>query len=134
MRKVIIVLLFSGLLSGCGPMKGIEANKVSDSNAIQSQGPISSATSGSPEPKANTRAESPPEWQTPSNWDRIKDGMSEKQVITILGRPTSTKSIGVGGYRTLFYRGEVTGSGFVSGNMQLKDDRVWQVNKPVFDF
>ncbi len=57
MRKVIIVLLFSRLLSGCGPMKGIEASEVSDSNAKQSQGPISSATSGSPKLKAGTKAE-----------------------------------------------------------------------------
>lgn len=131
MRKVIIVLLFSVLLSSCGPMKGIETSEVSDSDTTQSQGPISSVTLVSPKPKADTRAESPPEWHTPSNWDRIKDGMSEKQVISILGRPTSTKNIL---YRTLFYRGEVTGSGFVSGNVELWNDRVRQVNKPVFDF
>lgn len=131
MRNVIIVLLFSVLLSGCGPMKSIEASKVSDSDTTQSQGPISSTTSNAPEQKVDTRAESPPEWHTPSNWDRIKNGMSEKQVISILGRPTSTKNIL---YRTLFYRGEVTGSGFVSGNVELWNDRVWKVNKPVFDF
>jgi len=38
-------------------MKGIEASEVSDSDTTQSQGPISSATTGSPEPKANTRTE-----------------------------------------------------------------------------
>lgn len=54
MRKVIIVLLFSVLVSSCGPMKGIETSEVSDSNAIQSHGPTSSATSSSPEPNVDT--------------------------------------------------------------------------------
>ena len=78
--------------------------------------------------------EAPPKWHTPSNWDRIKDGMSETQVISVLGSPTSTESIGAGEYSYLFYRGEVPGSGFVSGNVRLTYDRVWEVNKPVFDF
>ena len=57
MRKVIIVLLFSGLLSGCGSMKDIKASDVSDSGITQTKEPTSSATSGLPEPKADTRAE-----------------------------------------------------------------------------
>lgn len=69
-------------------------------------------------------------WRTESAWGRLKDGMSEGQVRTILGQPTSTKDVGP--YRTLYYRGEVAGSGFISGNVQLSDDRVWQVNEPVF--
>lgn len=69
-------------------------------------------------------------WQIPSNWSRIKNGMSESQVIAILGNPTSNKDLGP--YRTLFYRGEVAGSGSVSGNIELTQDRVWQSNIPVF--
>lgn len=69
-------------------------------------------------------------WHDGSTWDRVRKGMSEAQVISILGRPTSVES--VGGFKTLFYRGEVSGSGSVSGNIKLQDDRVWQVNTPVF--
>lgn len=57
--------------------------------------------------------------------------MSEAQVMSILGRPTSVEAMG-GIFKTLFYRGEVAGSGSVSGNIKLQDDRVWQVNTPVF--
>ena len=70
-------------------------------------------------------------WKKKSNWARIRDGMSEKQVISILGKPTSIKDLG-GGLRTLFYQGEVSGSGYVSGNVKLADDRVWLINVPVF--
>ncbi|MFQ2006792.1 hypothetical protein ACK34G_15935 [Aeromonas veronii] len=68
-------------------------------------------------------------WHSPANWGRVKDGMSQSQVVSLLGQPTSIENIGP--YRTLFYRGEVNGS-FVSGNAKLTDDRVWQVNEPVF--
>ncbi len=69
-------------------------------------------------------------WQNPANWIRVKDGMFESQVVSILGQPTSVKNIRP--YRTIFYWGEVGRSGFVSGNVKFNDDRVWKVNKPVF--
>ena len=82
-----------------------------------------------PQPITSRQALSEP-WHYETYWRRIKDGMSESQVIKILGKPTGVKDIGP--FRTLFYRGEVRGSGFVSGNVELSDDRVWQVNTPVF--
>ncbi len=69
-------------------------------------------------------------WKAPAVWEKVKDGMSQAQVVAILSQPTSVESLG--SFRTLFYRGEVSGSGFVSGNVKLTDDRVWMVNKPVF--
>ena len=68
-------------------------------------------------------------WHSPANWDTIRIGMSESQVIAVLGRPTSIEGVVD---RTFFYRGEVPGSGFVSGNVKLTDDRVYVINKPVF--
>jgi len=57
--------------------------------------------------------------------------MSESQVVAILGPATSVKR--VSDLRTLLYRGEVPGSGTVSGNVELGgEDRVYLVNKPVF--
>lgn len=69
-------------------------------------------------------------WHSASAWARVKEGMSESQVIAILGRPTSTEEVGP--YKTLFYQGPVSGSGSVSGNVKLTDNRVWTTNKPVF--
>ena len=64
------------------------------------------------------------------NWHRVKEGMSTSQVINILGKPTRVKS-GLA-FRTLFYSGEVPGSGIVSGSVEFHDDQVWQVNIPFF--
>jgi hypothetical protein len=71
-----------------------------------------------------------PEWKTPAAWKRLKNGMSSAQVIAILGKPTSMESVGP--YRTLFYQGDVPGSGSVTGTIKLGDDRVWEINIPVF--
>jgi hypothetical protein len=60
-------------------------------------------------------------WKTPSVWRRIKEGMSRAQVVAILGQPASIDAIS--NYQTLFYRGEVSGSGSVTGTVKLYDDR-----------
>ncbi len=72
-----------------------------------------------------------PGWHSQAAWEGIKRGMSESQVVAILGKPTSIDDIG-GGYRKLFYRGEVASSGFVSGNISFSDDQVYSISKPVF--
>lgn len=69
-------------------------------------------------------------WQNPGSWEFIVDGMSPSQVISILGAPTSTKDDGA--FKTLFFEGEVPGSGSVSGNIKFLDNRVFLVHKPVF--
>ena len=83
-------------------------------------------------PRPATSAQSRVPWQIPANWDRVKYGMSESQVVAILGQPTSRESAPAG--HTFYYRGEVPGSGFVSGNVLIDTvaDRVVGVNKPVF--
>jgi len=71
-------------------------------------------------------------WHKSSSWDKIKAGMSRSQVLSILGKPIETKT-DVISYVTLYYRGEIGGSGFVSGNVVLNaDDRVIFINHPVF--
>lgn len=80
--------------------------------------------------RLGTSAPSGVRWHTPGNWDQVRTGMLESQVISTLGTPTDVQQ--VGSLRTLFYRGEVPGSGFVSGNVKLGEDRVYLVNKPVF--
>lgn len=69
-------------------------------------------------------------WHDRASWGSVKNGMSEAQVVSLLGRPTSVETIG--SFKTLFYRGAVPSSGSVSGNIKLQDDRVWKVNIPVF--
>jgi hypothetical protein len=79
---------------------------------------------------AATPAVAAPPWHSANNWGRVKDGMSESQVAAILGQPTTVKNLYE--FKTLFYEGEVRGSGVVNGNLGLKDGRVWQINIPVF--
>jgi len=69
-------------------------------------------------------------WKSASAWARVKEGMSHAQVVAILGRPTSVKSLSP--FETLFYQGDVPGSGSVTGTVELNNDRVWQINTPVF--
>jgi hypothetical protein len=79
---------------------------------------------------APTHQNSAMAWKTTAAWNRLKEGMSRAQVEAILGQPTSAEPLG--NYLTLFYSGQVAGSGSVTGTVKLEDDRVWQVNKPVF--
>lgn len=69
-------------------------------------------------------------WHEAKNWSRIKLGMSEEQVKSILGPPTDAKRLSR--VKTLYYQGDVRKSGLVSGNVQFIGDRVWLVNEPVF--
>ena len=85
-----------------------------------------------PEPLSGTQNDSDGNWKNPSAWDRVRRGMSERQVISTLGRPTSRDDSP--GYHTLLYQGEVEGSGYVSGNVvvNVSRDRVVSINRPVF--
>ena len=95
------------------------------------RGPSSGTDAGGAAPSQPRIAISLTPWHDRKSWGSVKNGMSEAQVMTILGRPTSAEAVG-DSIKTLFYRGEVPGSGSVSGNIKLHDDRVWQVNIPVF--
>jgi hypothetical protein len=69
-------------------------------------------------------------WQNPLAWAQIRAGLSRAQVEEILGKPTSADS--VIDYQTLFYKGDVPGSGTVSGVIKLTDDRVSEISPPAF--
>ena len=69
-------------------------------------------------------------WLNPLAWDQIREGLSRAQVEEILGKPTSVES--VIDYQTLLYKGDVAGSGTVSGTIKLTDDRVSEINPPAF--
>lgn len=69
-------------------------------------------------------------WHSPESWARITKGMTEEQVTQILGPPGSLESFGR--YKTLFYRGSVSGSGTLSGHVNMLDDRVLAVGTPAF--
>lgn len=71
-----------------------------------------------------------PAWLDARNWERIRDGMSELDVIQLLGKPASMRDES-GDSRTLLYAMEIGSSGFLSGSVQLKQRQVASVSKPV---
>lgn len=69
-------------------------------------------------------------WHNPLAWAQIREGLSRAQVEEILGKPTSVES--VLDYQTLLYKGDVPGSGGVTGVIKLTDDRVSEITPPIF--
>jgi len=71
-----------------------------------------------------------PQWQSASNWRQIKKGMSEAQVVDILGPPTRVDaSIDV---RTLVYQPDSRSTLTINGSVTLTDDRVTAMKPPAF--
>jgi cell division septum initiation protein DivIVA len=76
-----------------------------------------------------TAAGSSSAWLEASRWDRVKTGMSELEVINVLGPPTSMRA--ENGARVLLYAMEIGSSGFLGGSVEFRDRAVTAVNKPV---
>jgi hypothetical protein len=64
------------------------------------------------------------------NWILIKKGMSEAQVVEILGPPTSVDS--TVDVRTLFYQPDSRATTPLNGTVTLTDDRVSALVPPAF--
>jgi hypothetical protein len=68
-------------------------------------------------------------WLEAARWDRVRTGMSELEVIGVLGPPTSMRQ--EGDSRVLLYAMEIGSSGFLGGSVELRDRAVSAVNKPM---
>jgi len=89
---------------------------------------------------AATRPETPVErpavtagstpWLSAANWGRVRPGMSEFEVIDILGPPSSVRGAPDSESRALIYAMEIGSSAFLSGRVELKDRRVVEVQVP----
>lgn len=83
-------------------------------------------------PSRRTSAPSQPassSWLVAANWDRIRAGMNELEVIDILGPPSSMRI--EDGDRVLLYAMEIGTDGFLSGSVTLRERKVVEVAKPV---
>ncbi len=89
-------------------------------------------TSTVPAPREQERVatSSSPPWLQAKNWQRLRVGMSELEVIDALGPPTSTRT-GSGEARILFYALEIDTNSFLGGSVELRDRRVVEINTPV---
>ncbi|HEY7640806.1 MAG TPA: hypothetical protein VH814_13860 [Steroidobacteraceae bacterium] len=67
-------------------------------------------------------------WLEAPRWDRVRTGMSELEVIGVLGPPTSMRQDG--DTRVLLYALEIGPSNFLGGSVEFRDRAVTAVNKP----
>jgi hypothetical protein len=83
--------------------------------------------SGSRPTPGATAAAGLPRWVDASLWRRIRPGMSELEVISSLGTPTSMRE--ENGTHVLLYAMEV-GTGFLGGSVAVRDRAVVEVSQP----
>jgi hypothetical protein len=69
------------------------------------------------------------EWLQSANWDTVRIGMSEAEVLKSLGPPTTTRTSD-DGMRTLFYTLELEAGGFLSGRVLMRAERVLEIHRP----
>lgn len=70
-------------------------------------------------------------WLQAKNWQRLRVGMSELEVLDALGPPTSTRIASDGTGRILLYALEIDTGSFLGGSVEVRDRRVIEINVPV---
>jgi outer membrane murein-binding lipoprotein Lpp len=68
-------------------------------------------------------------WLQKSRWQQVRTGMTELEVIGLLGPPASMRMENQG--RVLMYAMEIGSSGFLSGSVTLREGAVVDVKLPV---
>jgi hypothetical protein len=68
-------------------------------------------------------------WLVPGNWEKLRTGMTEQQVLDTVGYPTTSR--GNGADKTLFYTVQVGANGFLSGRVVITDKEVREIQKPI---
>lgn len=69
------------------------------------------------------------QWLSASAWSRLKAGMSELQVIEILGKPTALRPDSQG-RRALLYTLELGSTGFLTGAISFHDGKAVEIQQP----
>jgi hypothetical protein len=87
------------------------------------------ATSPSRPDTARAPSADPTGWLDVEKWRKVEPGMSELEVVSLLGPPTSMRD--VDGARVLFYALELGSSGFLGGSVRFRDRAVSEVQTPV---
>jgi hypothetical protein len=96
--------------------------QISQAKIAPSPGVSSRSASAAPKPSSD-------KWLVPAAWERLRTGMTEQQVLDVLGYPTTAR--GTGASKTLFYTVQVGASGFLSGRVVIVDNVVQEIQKPV---
>lgn len=75
-------------------------------------------------------ADNSPAWLVSGNWDRIRPGMKEIDVIALLGRPTSVRTEENGKVHALLYALELGPNAVLAGNVRMDDAGVAEIHRP----
>ena len=67
-------------------------------------------------------------WLDAAKWKKLRPGMSELEVISLLGVPTSTRERD--GARELLYAMEIGSTAFLGGGVLLRDRKVVEIQVP----
>jgi hypothetical protein len=67
-------------------------------------------------------------WVSAAKWRKLRTGMSELEVVELLGAPTSMRE--ENGSRVLLYAMEVASSGYLGGSVTLRDRAVTEYRLP----
>ena len=70
----------------------------------------------------------PGAWLDADRWRKLREGMSELDVIASLGPPTSMRD--ENGARVLLYAMEIGSSGFLGGSVTIRDRSVIEIRQP----
>ena len=104
-----------------------QSRRIDDLERTRIPGTVSSPA---PPDAVRRSAESSPAWLVSSNWDRIRTGMKELDVIALLGRPTAVRADPDGKTHALMYAMELGPNAVLAGNVRLGDTGVSQVTRP----
>jgi hypothetical protein len=91
---------------------------------------VRSSGSAPPVVVAPRAEDSSPAWLVGTNWDKLRNGMKELEVIALLGRPTSVRGDDNGKTHTMFYALEMGPNAFLTGNVRFGDAGVAEINRP----
>jgi hypothetical protein len=67
-------------------------------------------------------------WVDAKKWKSLRKGMSELEVIEVLGRPNSTRQ--ENGERVVLYALEIGSSGFLGGSVRFRDGSAVEIKQP----
>jgi hypothetical protein len=82
-----------------------------------------------PPRRESTAAETEQKWLNAAAWERVSEGMSELQVVELLGKPTALRP-DARGRRALLYTLEIGTTGFLTGAVSFENGKVVEVQKP----
>ena len=79
-------------------------------------------------PRAASATPASDAWIDSGRWRKLRPGMSELEVVELLGPPTSIRE--ESGTRVLFYALEIGSSGFLGGSVRFRDKVVSEIRNP----